>query len=235
MAYVSAARGFKAGGFNLNAGPSGEFDFDPETSTTYELGTKQTWMDGLDVGAAVFYTDWKEMQLSLFDPTTGGYVDNAGESRSRGVEVEARADTFFEGLDIVGGWAFVDTEFDQGVVINGTDVSGNHLIQAPEETWNVGLQYTTQLRRGVTGFARADWIDVGTFFYDPENLASESYDLLNMQIGLRSEDVRFSIWVRNALGEDYVPIAFNLGSSADTFIGESGSPQVFGATLGFSF
>ena len=237
IAYVSAATGFKAGGFNLSAPTTDQFAFEPEESVTYELGTKQSFADDrFELGASLFYIDWEEMQLSLFDPVAGGYVDNGGESRSRGVEIEARSQLVAEGLDLIGGWALADTEFDRGVVINGTDVSGNDLILAPEETWNLGLQYALEVRRDVVGFIRADWTDVGTFFYDPENLESESYDLLNLQVGFQSEDLFASLWVRNALDKEYVPVAFNAGSaSSPSFIGESGAPQAFGMTLRLSF
>ena len=43
-AYASASKGFKAGGFNLNA-PSGQFSFEPETSWTYEVGVKRSWFE----------------------------------------------------------------------------------------------------------------------------------------------------------------------------------------------
>jgi hypothetical protein len=63
MTYFSFAGGFKAGGFNSSA-PAGAETFDQERSWNYELGLKGRALDNrLSFGAALFYTDWKDLQL----------------------------------------------------------------------------------------------------------------------------------------------------------------------------
>ena len=75
LAYVSAAKGVKAGGFNgFVAGPvtlvPEEQTFSEEENWTYEFGTKNTLMDGrLVVNAALYFVDWKQSR-SLPSPGT---------------------------------------------------------------------------------------------------------------------------------------------------------------------
>ena len=235
LLYTSAAKGFKSGGFNL-AGPADQLAFEPETSTTFEVGVKQSWpKTGVEVGLSAFQIDWDDMQLSLFDASSGGFVDNAGQSTSRGVELEARAEPI-ENLTLNAGLGLIDTEFDEYVDPYGADVTGNALTFAPESTLALGVQYAWSLRRGLNPFVRVDWMDVGEFFYDPQNLESESYQLLDLRVGLKSEGASISLWAKNALDEEYVPVAFQ-ASPADpaVFIGESGAPRMLGFTLRFVF
>ncbi len=235
MLYASVAQGFKAGGFNL-AAPQGRLAFDPETNTTFEVGSKMAWPEqSIELALAVFMIDWQDMQLSLFDPTVGGFVDNAGESTSQGIELEARAEPL-EGLDLSLGFGYIDTEFEEYTDPYGADVSGNDLTFAPETTLAVGAQYSWEMRRGLRPFLRADWMDVGEFFYDPQNLESESYQLVDLRVGLEGEEWSLSVWAKNALDEEYVPVAFQ-ASPADpsVFVGESGAPRMFGMTARFAF
>jgi iron complex outermembrane recepter protein len=97
MYYGSVAKGAKAGGFNTILAPPGQETFDPETNLTYELGTKQTLLDGrLQLNAAVYFVDWEDLQVStanLLAPPPGAtsrpnYTSNAAGASSKGIEVE---------------------------------------------------------------------------------------------------------------------------------------------------
>jgi iron complex outermembrane receptor protein len=97
MYYGSIAKGAKAGGFNTILAPPGNETFEPETNITYELGTKQTLLDGrLQLNAAVYFVDWEDLQVStanLLPPPAGStarpnYTSNAAGASSKGVELE---------------------------------------------------------------------------------------------------------------------------------------------------
>jgi iron complex outermembrane receptor protein len=233
--YASAAKGFKAGGFNLNA-PSGQFSFGPETSWTYELGVKKAWFEErVHAALALFFVDWEDMQLSLFDPSIGGYVDNAGASTSRGVELEADWEVD-EHLTLFSGFGYTDTEIDEFVDQFGNDTSGNELPFAPETMWNLGAEYAGALARGMSWYVRGDYVNVGDFAYEPGNNETESYELANFRIGLRRDGWDASLWARNAFDEEYVPIAFQINPADPTqFVGENGAPATWGITLRGSF
>ncbi len=235
-AYGLAARGFKAGGFNTTA-PAGRTAFGTETSWTYELGLKAgSEAHRVEGSVAVFHIDWDDMQLSQFDPTAGGYVTNAGESTSRGVEFECVLRPT-EQIEVYGSLGFLDTEFDAFVDQFGQNTAGNDLPFAPERTASVGARYSTPIgEHGHAVFARADYHSIGRFYYDASNLQSERYELLNLRIGGGGERWRIEGFMENALDERYVPIAFQINPADPTlFAGESAGPRTYGVTVRLSW
>ena len=233
MVYARAARGFKAGGFNL-AAPAGEAIYGTETSWTYEAGVKTTWFDErLVLNAAVFYIDWDDLQLSLIDTTTfKGFIDNAGQATSTGVEVELTA-RVADGLDIFAGFGYTDAEFDSFVDQFGNDVAGNNLAFVPDTTFNVGAQVNGDLGNGTSWFARGEYVNVGTYQLDAANTQSQQFELANFRAGVAWDNVRIEGWIRNAFDEDYVLVAFPLTPTA--FIGENGVPRTYGVTVSIQF
>lgn len=235
MVYGLAAMGFKAGGFNLSA-PTGRLAFDQETSWTYEAGVKSTFLDErLAVNASVFHIDWDDLQLSLFDAMTGGYIANAASATSRGFEIELGLRPA-EGWDLFAGLGYTDAEFDRFIDPFGADVSGRKLAFVPERTWNFGAQYTGRICESATWYVRGEYTGVGTYYYDAGNRASEQFELANFRVGVRSRNVSVEGWVRNAFDQDYVLVAFQPSPFDPTsFVGESGAPQTFGITVNITF
>ena len=63
LAYGSASRGFKSGGFNPSSTEAGR-GFAPEWAWSYETGLKGTWMDGRSrVAVAGFFMDYTNLQV----------------------------------------------------------------------------------------------------------------------------------------------------------------------------
>ena len=233
MVYARAAKGFKAGGFNV-AAPAGETIYGTETNWTYEAGIKTTWFEErLILNAAVFYIDWDDLQLSLIDFTTfKGFIDNAGQATSTGVEVELTA-RVADGLDVFAGFGYTDAEFDSFVDQFGTDVAGNNLAFVPDTTFNVGAQVNGDLGNRTSWFARGEYVNVGTYQLDAANTKSQQFELTNFRAGVEWNNVRVEGWIRNAFDEDYVLVAFPVGSSM--FIGENGVPRTYGVTVSIQF
>lgn len=232
-AYLSAGMSFKAGGFNLTA-PGNAYFYDPEEATSYEVGYKRRFDEGkYNLRLAAFTIDWDDMQLSLFDLTAGGYVDNAGSSTSAGIEAEFDA-ALTENLTAFASLGTADTEFDNFVDNFSQDFSGNTLPFAPDLTWAVGGQYTSEFRENLDFVARAIYRGVGDFYYDPANMGQESYEVLDVRAGLRSGNWSFDLFLRNALDEEYFPIAFGAGAPG-AFIAETGAPRTFGFSVRLGF
>lgn len=231
MAYGVVARGFKAGGFNLTA-PTGREAFAPEKSWTYEVGFKRRWDEGrVTTNLALFHIDWEDMQLSQFDATAGGYVANAGEATSRGVEFEVTAEPI-DGLEFFGSLGLLDTEFDRFIDPYGTDVRGRNLPFAPETTAAIGALYTMTLDADLALHLGGDYVHVGDLYYDAGNRGHERYALANFRAGISADRWSFDFWVRNAFDERYQPVAFQANpADANFFVGESAAPRTFGVTL----
>jgi iron complex outermembrane recepter protein len=99
MFYVSAARGFRDGGFSVNsalpASYHGVLTFQPDTAWTYEAGMRTEFLDHrLRLNPTVFWTDWDGMQFNYIVPnpvqqTIAAVTNNAGDSRIKGFELES--------------------------------------------------------------------------------------------------------------------------------------------------
>ncbi len=101
--YAYAARGFRSGGVNFRVTTLGSAAvsgaptaFEPEETTTYEIGWKQEFLDGRGrLNLAVFQNEIEAMQreTNVPDPTGSGVqqvIVNAGTATIIGAEMEAR-------------------------------------------------------------------------------------------------------------------------------------------------
>lgn len=176
MSYLSYAKGYKGGGFNLYrerngtfflqpgqvlslpggvtlAGPSVDTDthFEKETVDSYELGVKTQWADNsLLVNGAVFYQDYTDFQLNTF---TGlqFIVTSLPQVVSQGVDLDFVWYTPFEALSFQGGVTYAETTIeDFGGPINQqffrVERKDDQLSFAPE--WSAGLSATYEQPMG---------------------------------------------------------------------------------------
>jgi len=116
LAYFSYNRGLKAGGFNL-----GSYAQNPvvqnETVDAFELGLKSRPMDGLTLNLSAFYYNYRDAQIPISVPlgtttlnTTNFF--NIDESRSMGVEMEARW-AITERLDLTATYSYLDATIEK--------------------------------------------------------------------------------------------------------------------------
>src|SRR5690606_3144326 len=65
--YVNTAKGFRSGGFNI-AQPDLP-TYEPESLWSYEAGSKGLYFERkLELDAAVYYNDWKDVQANFYTP-----------------------------------------------------------------------------------------------------------------------------------------------------------------------
>ncbi|MEE4200237.1 TonB-dependent receptor [Erythrobacter sp.] len=117
LLYAIYAEGIKPGGFNsVQARNAGVPTFDEEENTSYEIGIKNTFADGLlTFNIAAFYTDIEGYQLTqnISDPPNQlSATVNAGDAEVFGIEAEARA--VLGNFVISANYALADTEFTSG-------------------------------------------------------------------------------------------------------------------------
>jgi iron complex outermembrane receptor protein len=89
--YARVASGFRIGGPNFFTG--GGFavgvppEYKPDTTVSYELGVKGDIPEiRLSFDAAAYYISWKDVQLNVANASDTGYVTNAGNAKSEGIE-----------------------------------------------------------------------------------------------------------------------------------------------------
>jgi iron complex outermembrane receptor protein len=238
MAYVSAARGYKAGGFNPAALPGSEA-YGEEHAWHIEGGVKGTAAGGkVSANAAVFFIDWDDLQLNVPNQFVPGqfYIANVGSARSRGVEFDVAARPRPE-IDVFASLGFTSARFHAGTAANGVDVSDNEIPYTPDYTATFGGQWNRAITSAVGGFARAEVVLTGAFHYDEGNIeGQDAYSIVNIRAGARHKRLFGELWLRNAFDTRYVPIAIPYSGFAPSgFIGENGRPRTFGISVGTSF
>ncbi len=186
MVYASATEGYRAGGFNPTPpANSGLTSFGQETSWTYEVGVKSSWLNNrLTADAEVFYINWDNVQIDLPNGSASQFfITNGGKARSTGAELELTARPT-DNLALFGGLGVMTTRFQDNIVNAGIG-RGNDLPFAPDLTWNVGAQYSLKVYKSLRAFARAEVFGIGRYFYDPTNRASQGdYLITNFRLGL---------------------------------------------------
>ena len=151
--YLTWSRGFKSGGFDNRATrlDLATLPFNPEKVTTYEGGVKATLFDlALRSNLAVFYNDYRDLQVSFYDPAyVGSRRGNAGKAHSWGVELEndlRLTDTF--SVQASGGYLKAVYDDYKGAGGNGVDADGNPLTNAPKWSLSGGATYDLPLGAG---------------------------------------------------------------------------------------
>jgi len=149
--YGTWTRGYKAGGFNEQAFSTGAraLQYDPEAATAWELGAKTRLFGGAAaLNVALFWENVTDLQVLTVEPSSVvTSVQNAGEARARGVEVDAQW-LATRWLTLLGALSFNDTEYLS--FVNGQcsfdrpdtdgngdgrcDVSGQPFFHAPKWT-----------------------------------------------------------------------------------------------------
>lgn len=246
VTYFSFAGGYKAGGFN-SASLAGNQIYDEERSWNYEIGFKGRALDkSLDYSLALFYTDYRNLQLNTPNPASPLTYDvtNAGNAVSKGIEIALNYRPV-TGWDIFGSVAWQSVRFlsgsqdNDGTVLGGalTNVGGNRVPFAPDYTAAIGTQFTFEIGGGWNAYARAEIQNIGFFNYDSVNSAGQdAYTLANFRLGVRNKTWFIEGFVNNAFDTEYIPMAISYpGIAPSGYVGESGTPLTFGVRTGLKF
>ena len=237
LVYTSVTRGFTAGGFNSDAASPRAFaqTFEPETVTSYELGTKTQWLhDTLRLDASLFEMKYHDKQELVFN-TTNGILDivNAAAATSKGFEVTA-AYKPLRWLEFTGGYARLMTRYDS-FVLGSTNNTGHMLSSSPPHKYSISSDVDCPVGVGfLVGSANYSWLEsYNTGAAADPRLQIPSYGLINLNVGYETSDRRYrlSFWSRNVGNTNYI-----LTRSTQVITAEYlGEPRTFGVTLRAKF
>ena len=228
MFYVSATRGYKAGGFNFISNPAEDGSFRPEKVWSYELGRKSSFADGrATLNLSSFYMDYNGLQVIEFLGAGNERVRNA-DAITKGIEAEL-VTIPTEGFTLAGTLALLDTKYDSTFIsldpISGLtiDANGNYLNNAPKLSGSIIAQYEAAAAEGTLSL-RGELTFKGEAFYSPSNNNLErqsAYSLLNARIAWRSPDERWELSIngRNLGNKKYI-------EGAALFLGPTGRPAL---------
>ena len=134
LAYLSATRGFKSGGFNISSPEPGR-GFAPEWAWAYEGGLKTVFASGrATLDLAAFHTDYEDLQVQIAIRPGVLDISNAAAAGISGFEAES-ALQLARSLRVGGHLAWLDARYDRYVAVGvggvTGDVTGNRLEQRP--------------------------------------------------------------------------------------------------------
>jgi iron complex outermembrane receptor protein len=160
MGYISYNRGFKSGVYNHSDFTPTQVAVRPEVLDAYEVGVKSKWLDHrVQVNAAAFYYDYKNIQVSRIDATTTATqtLENAAKEEIYGLDLDLVIQAS-EALQLRAGanWLhakYTDFEDASGFVVdeNGfvtpasINATGTRGILAPKFSFNIGADYRAAL------------------------------------------------------------------------------------------
>ncbi|MXW45632.1 MAG: TonB-dependent receptor [Gammaproteobacteria bacterium] len=263
LIYGGYARGYKAGGFNMdrtglispiltllatgtaNVPGVHEWAFDPETVDAFDLGARfelENRRAMMDIN--LFYEKFDDFQLTAF---TGLAFEalNIPEVISQGIEIEARG-AVFEGVEVFGGVTYADVKYGEGLEYGVR--SGQQMTHAPEWTGVAGAT----LRFPIGALEGAFHVDAR---YTSEHNTGSDLDIEKQQDAFTVVNARLmlsrpgsprwtvDLWARNLLDEEYFVTAFDAplqGSgtgpgSTQTFNAFLGNPREYGVSVRYEF
>jgi len=252
MTYASFARGYKAGGFNLDrvqssdglsSGVQGimpvdDTSFPGEFVNSFELGAKTTWAGGnLLFNAALFHQEYEDFQLNSFLGTSF-VVRSIPEVVSQGFEADLMWLTPVQGLMLQGGLTYADTEYGDDLLPDADLVllPGNQMSFAPKWSGNAAVTYEWDFGADFLGR-----FNLGAKYMSDYNTGSdldpqkeqEAYTLVNARIGFGRRDRRWMVefWGQNLTDETYKQVGIDAPIQAGSWNAFLGAPRTYGVTF----
>ena len=202
--FISIARGYNQGGFNLNLGLdpnsiNSNLYYDPEFLTNYELGLNSKIVNlNMNLAAVIFHSDRKDQQVLIStqvdptDPNTFTFLtQNAAEGTNNGIELEIDFQ-LSDNLDIFINFGLLKTQIKNWK--SRPDLQGRAQAHAPEKSYAIGFNWNLTEQSNLS----FDVVGKSSFYYsDSHNNRSKSYFLTNLSYSYFSGQWTYSIWGRN--------------------------------------
>lgn len=250
MAYFSAARGYKAGGFNLdrvqsNTGlstgtagiiPVNDTSFPAEFVNSFELGTKTTWLGGnLLLNATLFHQEFSDFQLNSFLGTSF-VVRSVPKVTSQGLDAELLWQT--GGWMVQSGLTYADTKYGDDRLPD-TDLAllpGSRPSFAPKwsVTSSVGYDWKIGEKLKVGAHIGAKYMseyNTGSDL-DPQK-QQDGYTVANARVTIGARDQRWNVelWSQNITDAEYYQTVIDAPLQTGTWNAFIGAPRTYGVTF----
>lgn len=213
MTYVSASKGFKAGGTNDSVADI-DTPFQPEELWSYEAGIRSEFLNNrARLNLTYFDMDYEGKQITV--APTSDYelacynrcTTNAGDASISGWEMEAQF-AATQNLQLHANVGLLDAEWTS--VIPGAGVSlGTPFARTPELSYNLGGRYNFELDNGMALVASVDYAYKDEQQSSPQEsttLTIPEYNLLNLRLSILSPsgDWSVSLFCSNCANEEYI-------------------------------
>ena len=250
MAYVSATRGYQAGGYNFDDPGS---HYEPEKVWSYEAGIKSYIPDyRLLFNASVYFYKYTNLQsLTLVADASSGlplYEVTISDQQAKGLELE----THWQATDALRAnlaAAYIDSTYKDYVASDGTNLAGQ---PTGEPLWSLagGIDYTLRnvaggavdvnLQDAFRGRSRcnADSVVQGSCLVTPTFRLGAATNRTDLRIGWSSPTAPWTIalYSNNLFDKRYVTGINNISTSTlGTPNASINAPRFWGVELGAHF
>lgn len=246
LAYVRVATGFRPGGPNfptpaLPTPPS----FKSDSTRNYEVGMRTDLFEKrFSIDMALFYIDWKDVQiLGLVNTANGpiGINGNSGSAKSKGVEWNLNWRPL-AGLTVGLVGAYTDAYLTKDAPGLGA-LSGDKLPFVPNVSTTLNLDYTWHAFGDFSAFAGASDSYTGTRFtgFSPSVTVIEPhvklpvYNTLQLRVGLETTHYNGELYVNNATNSHGIYDYMSEGGFNQTGLASFIQPRTIGIEVGAKF
>jgi iron complex outermembrane recepter protein len=244
LLYATAARGYKAGGFNIGAAiPDERSTYDAEYLSSLEAGVKAVAADSrLHMELALFYMRRAEQQVATSVQLDPGdplsfvfFTDNAARGENYGLELATKWRLAGERWQMSGALGILESRY-MRYRFGERDLDGREQAHAPQYQMSLGVQYRHPL-----GFVTSvDAQAVDDFYFDASHdERANAFQLVNTKVGYETERWAAYAWARNLFDARYATRGFFFGNEPPDFASkryvQNGDPRQLGLTVTYSF
>ncbi len=251
MTYVSAAKGYKGGGFNDTIQTRcyrsplpdcGLGEYEAENLWTYEAGLRSDFLEGrVRFNLTGFYTQYKDQQIQLADPGPPPLVYTVnGDTTVKGIEAEFLAAPI-DNLLLRASLGYIDASYDEDIAgLSGTVVITPDVpfYRSPKWSYTLGASYEMPVSDAgdMTFDLNWGWKDSQASFPSPTNfIIVPSYGVLNGRVAFEANaGWSVALFANNLTDEYYLTGAFDpSGPASKPTPGLTGvaHDRVFGFTM----
>ncbi len=212
MGYISYNRGFRAGGFNGTVTVNPDPPLAPELVDAYAIGMKGDFLDGrLRVNSEMYFNKIKDTHYRAYLPgsTALAYL-NAAAGEVFGLEITGTT-AITDNLTLQIGYSYMDSEYTSfpgcptfanvpnrgngtpGNIITRGDCEGNEMVNTPENTVNLVLDYSIPLAAGRIDTSLIYYYNSGYWVGADETYDQPSYDFINASTNWVSDNEKYTI------------------------------------------
>jgi iron complex outermembrane receptor protein len=228
LIYGSVAGAEKSGDFDFDTEENINGDtvsvvslIDPDKNTSFELGTKGTYLGGrLRSDIAIFFIDWTDLVIPQTVEVDNNGIQltgtlsldrNAGDATILGLE--ASFDYVFSD-NLTGNLGFTVTrpEFGDAKILSFAEfpsfapdgqVEGNQLLRQSDFQANTSLTYRRPWRGDTDWYVRGDVLHTGEqFLGSPNQGIIPAHTYVNLRLGIDSDRYTVELWADNLFDDD---------------------------------
>ena len=256
MIYGTIAEGYRIGGASPPlpvAACGGKFptQYDSDTTWSYELGTKDRFLDRkLLVSASAYYIEWNNIQQAIYVPTCGiQYTTNVGDAVSEGFDFEGTYQVTDE-LQVNFAIGYTEGKFTDNAVDPANKGSllarkGDSLDIVPW-TATIGVQYDFEVQEN-KAFVRADYEfasrrnrpipaeDPATEYYDGGLHPDPATNFVSLRTGITVDKLEFDLFMDNVFNAHPQLSLAHQDEFTQLYTAETFRPRTTGISASYHF